>query len=122
MVATIVCKVIAQRKAIEGHDKGDAHLFAIGTVIAGIAALCLLVGLRLALEIGAGDIVEQHFVLDREQVAAALRQMRLELALVCQQMIEAAIKPILVDLLIAQLQQIAQRRAAIPVLGDVQLA
>ena len=37
-------------------------------------------------------------------------------------MIEPAIEPILVDLLIAKLQQIAKRRAAIPVLGNVQLA
>ena len=39
-----------------------------------------------------------------------------------EQMIEAAIEAILVDLLIAKLQQIAERRAAVPVLGNVQLA
>ena len=39
-----------------------------------------------------------------------------------EQAIERAIEPILVDLLIAELQQIAKRRAAIPVFGDVQLA
>ena len=109
---------IAQRKAVEGHHKGDAHLLAIGTMIAGIAALCLRVGFRLALEIGAGDVVEQHFVLNREQLAATLRQMRFQRALVRQQMIEAAIKPILVDLFLAQLEQIAQRRAAVPVLAQ----
>ena len=37
-------------------------------------------------------------------------------------MIEPAIEPILVDLLIAELEQIAKRRAAIPILGNVQLA
>jgi len=36
--------------------------------------------------------------------------------------IKSAIQSILVDLLIAKLQQIAKRRAAIPVLGDVQFA
>ena len=91
-------------------------------MIAGIAALRLRVRLRLALEIGAGDVVEQHFVLNREQLSATLGQMRLQRSLVREQAIERAIEPILVDLLFAKLQQIAKRRAAIPVLGNVQLA
>ena len=37
-------------------------------------------------------------------------------------MIKSAIEPILGDLLIAELQQIAQRRAAVPVLSDVKFA
>jgi hypothetical protein len=48
--------------------------------------------------------------------------MRLQRRLVREQAIERAIEPILVDLFIAELQQIAKRRAAIPVLGNVQLA
>src|SRR5262244_3460956 len=48
--------------------------------------------------------------------------MRLEGGLVEEQAIEAAIEPILVDLLVAELEQIAQRRAAIPVLRNMQLA
>jgi hypothetical protein len=114
--------LIAQGKAIEGHDEGDAYLLAVGPMIAGIAALCLRVGFQLALEIGAGDIVEQHVVLDREQLPAALRQMRFQFGLGCEQMIEAAIEPILVDLLIPELQQIAKRRAPVPTFRDVQLA
>ena len=114
--------LVAERKAVEGHDQGDAHLLAVGAMIAGIAALRLRVGFRLALEIGARDVVEQHFVLDREQLSAALRQMRFQRGLVREQAIERAIEPILVDLLIAELQQIAKRRAAIPILGNVQLA
>ena len=114
--------LVAQREAVEGHHQGDAHLLAVGAVIAGIAALRLRVGRRLALEIGARDVIEQHFVLNREQLAAALRQMRFQRRLVREQMIEAAIEPILVDLLIAKLQQIAKRRAPVPVLGNVQFA
>jgi len=49
-------------------------------------------------------------------------EMRFEVRLVREQMIEPAIKTILVDLLIAKLEQIAKRRAAIPILGNVQLA
>ena len=81
--------LVAQGKAVEGHDQRDAHLLAVGPMIARIAALCLRVGFRLAFEIGARDVVEQHLVLDREQLAAALRQMRFERRLVRQQMIEA---------------------------------
>ena len=91
-------------------------------MIAGIAALRLRVRLRLALEIGAGDVVEQHVVVDCEQLSATLGQVRLQGRLVREQAIERTIEPILVDLLIAELQQIAKRRAAIPVLGNVQLA
>jgi len=86
-------------------------------MIAGIAALRLRVRFGLALEIGAGDVV-----LGREQFAATLRQMRFEGRLVREQAIERAIEPVLVDLLVAELQQVAKRRAATPVLGNVQLA
>src|SRR5216684_5737503 len=48
--------------------------------------------------------------------------MRFKGRLVHEQMIEAAIKAILVDLLIPELQQIAERRAPVPILGNVQLA
>src|SRR6478609_2789987 len=48
--------------------------------------------------------------------------MRFERGFVREQTIEAAIETILVDCLIAELEQIAERRAAIPVLGNVQLA
>ena len=114
--------LVAQRKAVEGHHQRDAHLLAVGTVIARVAAPGLWVGFRQALEIRAGDVVEQHFVVDREQLAAALRQIRLKGGLVDKQAIEAAIEPILVDFLVAELKQIAQRRATVPIFRNVQLA
>jgi hypothetical protein len=114
--------LVTQRKAVERHHQRDQDLLAVAAMIAGMAALGLRVGLRQAFEIGAGDVIEQHFIADREQFPAALRQMRFKRRLVRQQMIEAAIEAILVDLLIAQLKQIAQCRAAIPILRNVQLA
>jgi hypothetical protein len=48
----------------------------------------------LAFEIGAGHIAEQHLVLDGEQLAAALRQMRFQRGLVGEEMIKPAIEPI----------------------------
>ena len=91
-------------------------------MIARIAALRLRVRFRLAFEIGARDVVEQHVVVDRKQPPAMFGQMRFEGVLVLKQAIKPAIEPILVDLLFAKLQQIAKRRAAIPILGNVQLA
>src|SRR5208282_20821 len=114
--------LIAEGEAVKRHHQSNAHLRAVGAMIAGIAALRLRVRFGLAFKIGARDIVEQHVVVDREQLAAPLGQMRLHCRLVREQMIQPAIEPILVDLLIAELQQIAKRRAAIPVLGNVQLA
>ncbi len=46
--------------------------------------------------------------------------MGFKLALMGQEVIETTVEPVLVDRLFAQLQQITQRRAAIPVLGNVQ--
>src|ERR1700681_4944126 len=105
MVATIVCKVrescvlagehlVAQGEAVEGHDKSDAYLLAIGPVIPGIAALGQRVRFGQAFEIRACHVVKQHFVLDRKQLSAAPGQMRLKRRLVHEKMIEAAIKAI----------------------------
>jgi hypothetical protein len=59
---------------------------------------------------------------DLEQLSAAPRQMRPQSGFVLQQMIERPIQPVLVDEVIAQSQQIRERRATIPVLGDMQFA
>ena len=75
-------------------------------MIAGIAALRLRVGFGLALKVCARDVVEQHFVLDCEQLSAALRQMRFEVRLVREDVIEPAIEAILIDLLVLELQQV----------------
>lgn len=114
--------LVAQREAVEGHHQGDADLLAIGPVVAAVAATGQLVALGLALEVGAGHVVQQHLVVDREQLPAAPRQVRLQRGLVLQQQIERSIQPVLVDQIAVELQQVAQRRATVPVLGDVQLA
>jgi hypothetical protein len=61
--------LVAQREAVEGHHQGDADLLAVGPVIAAVAALGQRVGRRLALEVGAGHVVQQHLVVDRKQLA-----------------------------------------------------
>ncbi len=48
--------------------------------------------------------------------------MRFERLLVQDEMIEGAVKPVFVDLIVPKLQQIGKRRVAVPILGNVQLA
>src|SRR5262245_7243807 len=114
--------LVTQREAVEGHNESDEYLLAIRTVIARVAALCQLVRFRLTFEVSARDIVKQHLVLDRKQLARPPGQMRFYGRLVLKQMIKSTVETVLVDLLITHLQQITERRAPIPVLRDVQFA
>src|SRR5205085_4464720 len=50
--------LVAEREAIEAHHQGDTHLFAVGAVIARVAALGERVPQRLAFEERARHIVE----------------------------------------------------------------
>ena len=52
----------------------------------------------LAFEECARDVIEKHLVFNREQLPAALGQMRFKRRLVHEQLVEAAIEPIFVDL------------------------
>ena len=113
---------VAQRHPLAGDHQGDADLFAVGPMIAAVAALGQRVALGQAFEVGAGHIVEQQVVLQREQLAQPAAQMLLEGLLVRQQPIQGAVETIVVDPLHWQPQQILQRGRAIPVLGDVQFA
>ena len=79
---------VAEWEAIEGHDQSDAHLFAVGPMIAGVPALRQRVGFGLAFEIRARDVIEQHLVLNRKQLPAALGQMRFKRWLVHEQFVE----------------------------------
>jgi hypothetical protein len=71
-----------------------------------VAAPRQRVCLGLALEICARDIIEQHLILDGKQLAAAPGQMRFERLLVQNEVIEGAVKPVFVDLVVLKLQQI----------------
>ena len=98
--------LVAQGEAVKRHHQRDAYLLAVGAVIAGVPALRLWIAFCLAFEICARNVVKQHFILDRKQLAATLRQMCFERGLVHEQMIKRAIEAVLVDLLITELQQI----------------
>ena len=91
-------------------------------MIAAVAALREWIARRQALEVCAGHVIEQQIVVEREELAQAPFQMRLERGLVRQQPVEGAVQPVVVDLRARDLEQVLQRGAAVPVLGDMQLA
>jgi hypothetical protein len=70
----------------------DEYSLAIGAMIARVAALCQLVRFRLTFEVSARDIVKQHLVLDRKQLAGPPGQMCFNGRLVLEQMIESTIE------------------------------
>src|SRR5262245_23471284 len=106
--------LVTQREAVEGHNESDEYLLAIGAMIARVAALCQLVRFRLTFEVCARDIVKQHLVLARKQLAGPPGQMPFNGRLVLEKMIESTIETVLVDLLITHLQQITERCTPIP--------
>ena len=65
--------LVAQRKALWRDDQADHHLTTVETLVAAIAILALvaLLAQRVRLEIGAGQIVEQHIELCPKQFAPA---------------------------------------------------
>jgi hypothetical protein len=73
---------VSEREALGRHDEGQHQLFAIGPVIAAVTAPGFGHGLHVALEIGAGQIVEQEIKGRAEQILPPLRQVLFEGGLV----------------------------------------
>jgi hypothetical protein len=84
--------LVGQGKALRGHDQGDDNLDAIGALVTTVAVLAFAVLRRLAFEIGAGQIVEQHIEADIEQHPPALLQRGEQRLVVRQQLVQTAIK------------------------------
>ena len=51
---------VGQWKAIRRHDQRDHDLHAIGTLVAAVTELPLAITRRIAFEIGAGQIIQEH--------------------------------------------------------------
>src|SRR6266446_808880 len=86
--------LVGQRQPLRGHHQGDDDLHAVRPVIARIAVASLVAfgKRRIGLEIGAGQIVEQHIEADVEQVAPAPDQMIEQGLLVFEQPVVTAIQ------------------------------
>ena len=91
-------------------------------MVATVAAASEPIALGLALEIRARHIIQQELIVEIEQRSQALLEVGLQGLLVRQQTVERAVQPVIVDALGRHAQKIVQRRAAIPILGNVQLA
>ena len=70
--------VMGQGKALAGDDQGDDDLLAIAAMIARVAALGQVVVLGQALEVAAGQIVQQQIVVELKERAEALLQVVLD--------------------------------------------
>ena len=75
----------AARGVIRRHHQGDHHLPAIRPTISAVAVLGLGNLLAQPLEVGAGQIVQQHIELGVEQRLPALRQVPAQLVFVGQE-------------------------------------
>ena len=108
---------IGQRKAFRRDDQRDDHLRTIGPVIARVAVAARIVGIvgGAGLEIGAGQIVEQHFVLRAEEIAPSLAQVIKEFFLERQDLIERGVEFVDFGQTEIAAEQIGQRGALEPI-------
>ena len=91
-------------------------------MVAAVAAPGEWIGRGLSFEVGAGHVVEQQLVVEREQLAQAPLEMLLQTPLVRQQPVERPVQTVVVDPLHRHPREIRQRRPPVPILGNVQLA
>jgi hypothetical protein len=86
---------VGERQAVRGDDQCDDELRAIGPLVAAVSVASLAVLGKIGsvhLEIGAGQVVEQHVERGVEQIAPALGQMREQSLFVSEQQIMAGIE------------------------------
>ncbi|HEV8454037.1 MAG TPA: hypothetical protein VGQ24_04050, partial [Gemmatimonadales bacterium] len=113
---------IAERHPLARDHQGQADLLAVGAVVPAVAPLRQGILGRLPFEVDAGHVVGQQIVVEGEELPPPGDQMLLEGGLVRQQAIEGAVEAIIVDQRGRPGEQVLERRAPIPVLGDVELA
>ena len=65
---------IAERDSLSCHDQSDADLLAIGSFVAGVAALGLRIALAKPFKIGARHVVQQQIVIPVKERAEAVFQ------------------------------------------------
>jgi hypothetical protein len=86
--------LVGQRKALRGHHQGNDDLDAIRALVTAVAKLTLVLFIlwRIALKIGARQVVEQHLETGIEEVLPAFLQMAKERRFVGQQAIVALVE------------------------------
>ena len=99
---------MGQGKAVSGHDQGQDDLLAVAAVIPGIAPAGQVVLLGQALEVGAGQVIEQQVVVELEQRAELVLQVVLDRLLSGQQAIQGAVQAVLGHGAVGDAEQVFQ--------------
>lgn len=113
---------ITEREPFLGDDETDTDLLAVEALIARVPAAGLRVSGLLALEVGRGHVVEEDVVLDGKELPQAFLEMGLDLVLQHDELVERAVQTVVVDVLLADAQEIGERTLLIEALGDGELA
>src|SRR5207244_832619 len=90
-------RLMRQRETITRDDEGDDDLLAVAAMIARVAALGEFIVLGEALEVAAGEIVQEKIVFELKERAEVLLEIVLDGNLRFEQLIERAIEAILGD-------------------------
>lgn len=82
--------------------------------------MSLRIALRLALEVSAGDVIEQKLETHAKPLPVTRHQVAAQGVLVLAELIERAVKPVVVDQPGVDAEQIVERGGVIPVLGHAE--
>ena len=113
---------VRQREAVAGDHQRQDDLLAVATVVPRVAAQSQFVLDGQALEVGAGQVVEQQVVIELEESPEPVLQGLLDCGLGGQQAIERPIEPVLGHGAIGDAEQLLQTGRGVPVLGQGELA
>ena len=106
--------LVGQREPLRRHHQADHHLHAVRALVAAVAKLPQTLQRRVALEVGAGQVVQQHVEAGVEQRLPALAQEAEELPTVRQQLVQTAVQHVVRQSLRCA-WQIRQRTVPVPV-------
>ena len=102
-------------KAVAVEDQAHYYLFAVGALVARVAALGLRIARGQTFEVGRGEIVEQQRVIEVKQRPFAFGQRTFDLFAVGMKLIEIAVKRLVTQPTEVALQELLHRTAADPV-------
>ena len=114
--------VMGQRESFAGHDQGQDYLFAVTAMVAGVATLGQVIVLGKALEVGAGQVIQQQVVVQAEEDAELLLEVVLDRLLGFQQIVEGAVQPVLGDFAVGYAEQVFEARGCVPPFRQGELA
>lgn len=115
---------VPNRQPIGRQHQRDDHLRAVGTMVAAVAEapLAARIPRRIALEVRARQVVEQHLALRLEQLAPALPQVREQRLAMRREQVQATVELVLLRQREVLAQQVAHGARVIPLAVHAPLA